>query len=110
MESKPEPWGPIRFMWRLPDGREHREDGPAYSNEEYGIHWWYIEGKRHRLDGPAIVWTKSHCHEQNGWWFINGHNVDKKIKEWSNEIGIDLDNLSEDDKLIIELGWSSYGK
>lgn len=42
--------------WQLPDGRFHREDGPAVVQRKAGYRAYYIEGKRHRLDGPACVY------------------------------------------------------
>ena len=52
--------------WRLPNGKRHREDGPAV---EYigGTKSWWINGLRHREDGPAIEW--SHGYRS---WYLDG--------------------------------------
>jgi hypothetical protein len=52
--------------WKLPSGKLHREDGPAYEGID-GLKSWWINGKRHREDGPAIEWGSGHK-----WWLING--------------------------------------
>lgn len=41
--------------WYL-NGRRHRIDGPAYTNN--GVRHWYLNGVRHRTDGPAITTGK----------------------------------------------------
>jgi len=89
--------------WYL-NGELHREDGPAieYSNGDMA---WVINGETHRLDGPAVKfgnWATS--------WFINDYEVTEEITQWAEENEIDLDNLSEDDKLLIKLVWGSYGQ
>ena len=60
---------------------------------------------RHRLDGPAILYSNG---EET--WCINNHDVTDKITKWAEENNIDLDNLSEHDKLLIKLVWADYGK
>jgi len=64
-----------------------------------------------RLDGPVFI---SKDIDENGKniteWYINGFHVDNEIRAWAKENDIDLDNLSEDDKLLIKLVWSDYGK
>jgi hypothetical protein len=66
--------------WILPNGKWHREDGPAieYSDDDK---FWYINGKRHREDGPAIEYLNGYkC------WYINGkrHRENGPAVEWSN--------------------------
>jgi len=60
--------------WKLPSGKLHREDGPAYEGID-GLKSWWINGKRHREDGPAI---------DNGddykWWYLN--NVEYTEQEY----------------------------
>jgi hypothetical protein len=61
------------IKWRLPDGKLHREDGPAIEWYD-GTKSWYLNGEMHREDGPAIepgpgcTWT----HRQ---WWLNGECV-----------------------------------
>ena len=64
---------------------------------------FYKKSQFHRLDGPAIISTNWPSN-----WYINGWYVDDKIEEWSHNQGIDLDNLTEDDKIMIKLTWSDY--
>ena len=113
-------------QWHI-NGKLHREDGPAaiYSD---GTQFWYINGNLHREDGPAAIYSNgrqywfinSERHRENGpaviypdgthQWFINGHDITHKIKKWAKDHDIDLDNLSEMDKMIIKLEWGNYGK
>ena len=85
------------------NGAFHCDDGPAFIGET--CHSWYIHGKKHRLDGPAVVYNDG----PSSWW-INGRCVDKQIKSWADTQGIDLDNLSDNDKVLIKLTWGDYGK
>ena len=59
-------------VWRLPNGKLHREDGPAveYAN---GDKQWWVNGERHRVDRPAAEWANG----TKSWW-VNGkrHRVD----------------------------------
>ena len=95
-----------------PDGRQsfyingklHREDGPAMIFPN-GEQHWCIDGKRHREDGPAIIYPYG---EQS--WYINGHDITDEIQKWAKDRDIDLENLSEMDKMIIQLEWGNYGK
>lgn len=41
------------MTYRLPNGKLHRDDGPAY--EDIKQEHWYKNGLRHRDDGPAII-------------------------------------------------------
>jgi len=41
------------WVWRLPDGTLHREDGPAAIAED-GTRRWIIDGQLHRDHGPAV--------------------------------------------------------
>jgi hypothetical protein len=86
-------------------GRLHCEDGPAVTlvciETENVSKQWYHHGKRHRLDGPAII-------GHSKLWYINGHKVTNEIKAWARERNIDLENLTDDDKTVIMVEWSSY--
>lgn len=64
-----------------------------------------------RLDGPVYINKET---DENGkniteWW-VNGFHVTDEITQWAKDNDIDLDNLSEDDKLLIKLVWADYGK
>jgi hypothetical protein len=51
--------------WELPNGKLHREDGPAYEGID-GNKFWYINDELHREDGPAIEYISG-----NKRWFLN---------------------------------------
>ena len=84
------------------NGKQHRLDGPAVELCS-GTKRWFINGKQHRLDGPAVIY----CNSKVGWW-VNGKNITEHVTYWAKENDIDLDNLSEDDKLLIKLIWADY--
>ena len=102
------------------DGKLHREDGPAYINSDGTQYWckvdkihredgpaiiypsgrqeWWKDGERHRDDGPAIIWpdgTKE--------WYINDKEITNDITIWAKDRDIDLNNMSDDDKLILKI-------
>lgn len=61
--------------WELPNGKCHREDGPAFELSN-GTRCWYINGKLHREDGPAIEYE-----DGDKEWYLNGTNyAEKKYK------------------------------
>ena len=64
--------------WRLPDGKYHRTDGPAYEWPD-GSKFWYLNGERHREDGPAVEHP-----DGRKFWCINGklHRTDGPAIEW----------------------------
>ena len=43
-------------------------------------------------------------------WYINGYDVTIEITKWAKERDIDLDNLTDEDKMIIMIEWGNYGK
>jgi hypothetical protein len=49
--------------WCLPNGKLHREDGPAYISNA-GSKWWYFNGELHREDGPAVEYLNGY----KSWW------------------------------------------
>lgn len=55
----------------------------------------------HRYDGPACLIFD----EEEQWW-IRGKNVDEvEYKKWLDESDMDMYNLSNEDKLLIDLKW-----
>ena len=82
----------------------HCSDGPALISYDGDFMEYWVHGLRHRLDGPATT-IKSDGIEC---WFINGKNVTHEMIEWSKEMGIDLNNLTEDDKILIQIKWENY--
>ena len=117
-------WKNGNTQWYF-NGKCHREDGPAielvggtkkwYINDKChridnpAIEWcdgaksWYLNDKRHRLDGPAYL-----CYNGEKYWFINECNVTDEITKWAIHNNIDLDNLTDVDKLLIKLTWADY--
>lgn len=96
------------FEWLNQSGEYHREDGPARtwtSGPFAGTCEYYFNGKCHRLDGPAVIYPNG-CRV----WWINNHDITKYIIPWAEDLGIDLDNLTEDDKIIIQIKWAGYGE
>jgi hypothetical protein len=54
------------IFFKLPNGKLHRENGPAVEFTN-GDKSWYINGKWHREDGPAVEHADGYK-----WWFLNG--------------------------------------
>lgn len=96
---------PKRTEWRDKNGRLHREDGPAVIWED-GDQEWFINGVLHRLDGPAINYFNSKIFE----WHVNGNDINHLIHPWAKIMGIDLDNLTEYDKTLINIKWSEFNQ
>ena len=84
------------------NGQIHREDGPAIELKS-GTQIWCFEGEYHKLDGPAFILVNAGSE-----WWINGFFVDEEITTWASENDIDLDNLTDVDKLLIKLTWADY--
>ena len=89
MKSKPEINHRGNKIWKLPNSKQHREDGAAIEYSGGSKEWW-LNGGFHREDGPAAEWcdgTKE--------WYLNGieytekeHKVEmrtRKLKELSYE-------------------------
>ena len=89
-------------IWRNDKGERHREDGPAVIYSD-GEQYWYINGNLHREDGPAVIFPDG---EQ--YWYINFHDVTDQITEWAKDRDVDLDNLTDIDKMVIKLEWVNY--
>ena len=53
-------------VWRLKNGKYHREDGPAVEYAD-GTKEWYLNGKLHREDGPACEYA-----DGDKRWYLNG--------------------------------------
>ena len=49
--------------WLLPNGKRHREDGPAVEYTD-GTKFWCRNGKLHREDGPAVEYANGY----KEWW------------------------------------------
>ncbi len=84
-----------QVWWK--DGKIHREDGPAVIWPD-GTQRWYKDGKLHREDGPAVIYSYGTKE-----WYLNGKNVTDDIIIWAKDRNIDLNNLSDDDKIILKI-------
>lgn len=68
------------------DGRQHRDDGPAFLNliqddvNTYDRLAYVVNGKLHRLDGPAIVSKNSEQYYIEGEYYTK-EDFDKKVQE-----------------------------
>ena len=67
--------------WRLPNGKRHREDGPAVEYFDGNKEWW-LNGKLHREDGPAVEYSNG----DEEWW-LNGkrHREDGPAVEFNSD-------------------------
>ena len=92
-----------RQEWWL-NGKCHREDGPAVIYPD-GRQHWYLNGKYHREDGPAII--KS---DGRQYWYLNGNDISDDVNDWANERNIDLNNMSEVDKLVLKIEMEIWTK
>jgi hypothetical protein len=88
----------------FPDGRQywylndtcHREDGPAYIGPN-GSHSWFLNGNIHREDGPAYMGANGTQR-----WYVNDKDITKEVNTWAKERNIDLNNMSDMDKMILK--------
>lgn len=55
-----------KIEWKLPDGRLHREFGPAIEWKHGDKEWW-LNGVRHRNNEPAIIYKDGYQA-----WFDHG--------------------------------------
>lgn len=73
----------VETIYKLPDGRWHRHDGPSYvyknNDGTYLEEWWHFN-KRHRHGGPAII-----CNGHPKEYWIHGNKVTKEVEEWLSE-------------------------
>lgn len=77
----------------------HNEAGPAEISIDGDV-GYYIDGMMHRYEGPAM------CFHDVSYYFIRGTHVKKEqYLPWLEEMGMDIDNLTPEDKLLIDLKW-----
>ena len=89
--------------WYLND-KCHREDGPAVIYPD-GIQAWYLNGERHREDGPAVIYSNG-----TQYWYLNGKHITDNVIDWANERNIDLNNMSEVDKMVLKIEMKMWTK
>ncbi len=63
-----------------------------------GTQRWFKDGKLHREDGPAIIWPSGYQE-----WYKDGKEITDDIIKWAKDRDIDLNNLSDDDKMVLKI-------
>lgn len=104
-------YGNIRLnKEHIVNGKLHHETEPARVFASGRLEWFY-HGDYHRIDGPAIEYSNTFSVpmlKNRSVWYIYGYLIDDvKYKEWIEENGMNIENLSEEDKLFIDLAWKS---
>lgn len=76
----------------------------AYGQRAYA---WVQHGKLHRIDGPAIEVIDENTNEivYESWYIKNIPIPMFNYLKWADENKISLDNLSEADKILIDMKW-----
>jgi hypothetical protein len=93
-------WSDNSKMWHK-DGKFHREDGPAVIMSNGDQHW-YKNDRRWREDGPAMILSNGDQH-----WYKNEINITNDVYTWTEQCNIDLDNMTDSDKLLLKIFISS---
>lgn len=88
----------------------HKDDGPAVIWGALKEDNWYQYGHKHRYDGPATSFIALNINsgepEPRERWYIRGTQVNSHAyQQWIKEMEIDLKNLSDEDKTLIDLKW-----
>ncbi len=92
-----------RYQWFV-NGNIHREDGPAstihdYDTDEVIADIWFLNNTYHCSDGPAVRNYRTGVYE----WYVNGVEHNAIMNQYCIEVGIDVTNLTLEDKIIIKL-------
>lgn len=79
----------------------HCDDGPAICTENI---WRYmVNNCLHRYDGPALIYRYGKLEDL---WFIRDTLVpEDAYLDWLIDMGMDRKNLSDEDKLLIDMKW-----
>jgi hypothetical protein len=64
---------------------------PTLKTRSDGTQVWYLYGYLHREDGPAAQE-----------WYLNGKEITNEVNSWAKERNIDLNNMSDMDKMILK--------
>ena len=90
------------IVWKTSNGVIHNEHGPALVYHDGSCIQYFFNGKLHRLDGPtSIIYEIPQ-------WFINGYLVTHPIYKWAREMDIDIENLTEEDRCLIQIKWGDF--
>lgn len=81
----------------------HCLDGPANFTTEGHKEYW-INDIRHRYDGPAITYDENSYHTDE--WYIHDKEIDGyEYMDWLEEQGMNINNLTDTDKILIDIRW-----
>jgi hypothetical protein len=70
---------------------------PILKTYDDGSQMWFLNGKIHREDGPAVIYP-----DGSQMWFLNYKNITENVTNWAKERDIDLNNMSDADKMILK--------
>jgi hypothetical protein len=70
---------------------------PTLKTYKDGAQVWYLNDKCHREDGPAYIGS-----DGTQYWYLNGKHITEEVTNWAKERNIDLNNMSDEDKLILK--------
>lgn len=85
------------WVCRDKNGKLVCDGGPSVIWNGGSWSFYKLDVGPHRLDGPAL---------SNGEWYIRGKRVTEEIHAFAEENSIDLDNLSDENKVMIALRFS----
>jgi hypothetical protein len=71
---------------------------PTLKTHSDGTQGWWLNDKLHREDGPAYIG----CYGTQ-YWYINGKHITKEVTIWAKERNIDLNNMSDEDKMVLKI-------
>jgi hypothetical protein len=86
-----------RIYWHSFDDKPAIIYKNCEDNQRSGSKWWYINGKQHREDGPAVIFP-----DGSQLWYLNDVNITENVTNWASERNIDLNNMSDVDKMILK--------
>lgn len=75
-------------MWCLPDGRPHREDGPAVERAS-GTRMWFLNGQQHREDGPAVEFASG----TREWWVFDQELTEEEFNNYRFQVWVEQGRL-----------------
>lgn len=87
--------------YTLPNGIFHRDDGPAFIEENHDgtyMEEWYNRNKYHRIGGPAVTYRDG----SHGYW-IYDRDVNDDVKPWLESRNYAWDNMSDIEKWELEI-------
>lgn len=89
----------IENGWQIIDGKPNQIE--ADGTENFILRFALFDMVFHRLDGPARSGPSGY------FWYIRGVDVTEEITQWAIDTKIDLNNLTDSDKMLIKLVWDT---